>query len=232
MSDTPHAPRASMKGVSGLIREILDNLEKAPPPQPDFAAHEGPQRDPEAAGPMTSLGAIADRLDERGFGILLFLLALPCVPPFVYVLPQIVSVPMLVLAGQMAMGRRAPWLPNTLRKRPVSIAAFRDVVDRSEKYVRFAERLAHPRLRPVTGHGAARIVGALLAIPALSIMVPFPGTNTVPGIGVAVTALGLVERDGVLVIAGLLIGVGWVALLLVLGLEAATLIKDWLLARF
>lgn len=181
---------------------------------------------------MTSLGAIADRLDERGFGILLFLLALPCVPPFVYVLPQIVSVPMLVLAGQMAMGRRAPWLPNTLRKRPVSIAAFRDVVDRSEKYVRFAERLAHPRLRPVTGHGAARIVGALLAIPALSIMVPFPGTNTVPGIGVAVTALGLVERDGVLVIAGLLIGVGWVALLLVLGLEAATLIKDWLLARF
>lgn len=32
MSDTPHAPRASMKGVSGLIREILDNLEKAPPP--------------------------------------------------------------------------------------------------------------------------------------------------------------------------------------------------------
>lgn len=232
MTDHHKAPRASMKGVSGLIRDILDDLERAPAPQPVFEAQEGPARDPEAAGPMTSLGAIVDRLDERGFGILLFLLALPCVPPFVYVLPQIVSVPMLVLSGQMAMGRRAPWLPNALRRRPVSIAAFRDVIDRSEKLVRLAERLSHPRLRPVTGHGAARIVGALLLIPSLSIMLPLPGTNTVPGIGVAVTSLGLIERDGLLVIAGLLIGLGWVALLLVLGLEAATLIKDWLAAQF
>lgn len=223
------AQRAPMRGTIDLLRDILDDLDHAAPPQPELAPHaDGPAADPAARGRKVRLGDVVDRLDERGFGILLFLLALPCAPPFVYLLPQIVSVPMLVLAGQMATGRRAPWLPKALRKRVFSLDAFRDVLNRSEKYVRFVERLAHPRLRPVTGHGAARILGAILLVPTASIMLPLPGTNTVPGIGVAVTALGLIERDGVLVIIGLLIGVGWVALLLTLGLEAASILKDWI----
>lgn len=234
MNEPMRSRRASMRGVSALLYDILDELEAAPVRQFDPVPHGGdePAPDPVARGATASLGDVADRLDERGFGLLLFILALPCAPPFVYVLPQIVSVPMLFLAGQMALGRRTPWLPQTLRRRTFSTSAFRDVVRRSEKFIRFIERLAHPRLRPVTGHGATRILGLLLLAPALSVMVPLPGTNTVPGIGIAVTAFGLIERDGLLVIAGLLIGVGWVAALLVLGAEAATILKDWLTAAF
>lgn len=229
-----------MRGVTRLLRDILADLERRPAGASASAETAGV----EAAGAApagaeenapqseASLGDVVDRLDERGFGLLFFVLALPCCPPFVYLLPQIVSVPMLALAGQMAAGRRSPWFPQAIRRRTFPLSSFRDVLDRSEKYVRFVEKLASPRLRPVTGHGAARFVGALLLLPAASIMVPFPGTNTVPGIGIAVTALGLIERDGILVIVGLLIGVGWVFLLLVLGLEAATIIKDWVSARF
>jgi hypothetical protein len=54
----------------------------------------------------------------------------------------------------------------------------------------------------------------------------------VPGIGVAVASLGIIERDGVLVIVGLLIGLVWVTLLLFLGLEAASLIRAQFEARF
>ena len=71
-----------------------------------------------------------------------------------------------------------------------------------------------------------------MVIPILSILVPFPGTNSVPGAGVSVASLGLIERDGLLVILGLFIGLAWVAILLIFGLEAASLIKEWIAARF
>lgn len=139
---------------------------------------------------------------------------------------------MLALTGQMAAGRHHPWLPRKLHERPFSVPAFQKVVKRSARYVGWIERIATPRLRPVTSHFATRLTGALLLIPTASILVPLPSTNTIPGIGVAIASLGLIERDGVLVILGLLIGFAWVGLLLFVGLEATQFIKDWIAARF
>jgi hypothetical protein len=232
-------PRASMRGATKLLREILDDLEQlAARRQPEFApsAAGQAQPDPEARGPAATLGDLIDRLDERAFGILFFLLALPCSIPLVTVLPQIFSLPMLALAGQMAMGRKSPWLPESFRKRAFPVAALKKVLDRSERYVGWFEALAQPRLRAVTGHGGSRFIGALLIIPIASILFPMIGTNTVPGIGVCIVALGLIERDGFLVILGLLIGVLWVIAFAVVvtffGIEAIQFAKDWLLARF
>jgi hypothetical protein len=39
-------------------------------------------------------------------------------------------------------------------------------------------------------------------------------TNSIPAIGAAIAAFGLMARDGLLVVGGLLIGVLWVSLLL------------------
>jgi hypothetical protein len=231
-------PRASMKGVTDLLRDILDDLDRELKPQAELSPNlgAGPVKDPEAKGPTATLGGVIDRLDERGFGLLYFLLALPCIPPFVYVLPQIVSFPMLALAGQMAMGRKSPWFPEAIRKRTFSTGEFRDVLDRMEKYVRFVEKFARPRFPAVTGHGASRIIGGLLVIPASSILFPLIGTNTVPSIGIAIASIGLIARDGILVILGLLIGVLWPILLFgaiaFVGVEGIQMAKDWLLSRF
>ncbi len=212
-----------MRGATQVLAGVLADLRTNYDVNPELAQSEKDQD-----GPKGRLGDIIDRLDERAYGFLILLLALPCCLPFVYLLPQIVALPMLALAGQMAAGRPHPWLPKALHDRRFSIPAFEKVLGRASKYVGFIERFATPRLKPVTGHAGARIVGALLLVPTASILLPLPSTNTIPGIGVAVAALGLIERDGVLVILGLLIGFAWVALLGFLGLEAASLIKAWL----
>ncbi len=211
-------PQKPMRGATRVLSDILAGLGDS---------RRGAEEDQTA-----KLGDVLDRLDDRAFGFLLLLLALPCCIPFVWGIPQIVALPMLALAGQMAMGRHHPWLPRTLHERPFSVPAFQKVVTRSARYVGWIERFATPRLRPVTSHLATRIVGALLLIPTASILLPVPSTNTIPGIGVAIASLGLIERDGILVILGLLIGFIWVGLLLFFGLEATQLIKDWLTARF
>lgn len=175
------------------------------------------QKSGDASAEIT-LGELSDAMEERAFGLLLLILALPCCLPFVYLLPQLVALPMVVLAWQMAMGRRAPWLPETLRKRRLPIDGMLDVVDRTRRYGGgFVERLAHPRLVGLTGDRGTRVIGALLVVPCLSILVPLPLTNTVPGFGVSLAAVGLIERDGLFVIAGLLIGLAWVLLLAVGG---------------
>ncbi len=214
--------RDPMRGATRMLKDILSNLEGKGAGAASL----------ESGGEANAkLGDVLDRLDERAFGFLLLLFALPCCLPFVYLLPQIVAVPMLALGGQMAAGRNHPWLPERLHEREFSVAAFKKVVARSERYVGWVERLARPRFMPATGHLGVRIVGLLLLVPIASILVPLPSTNTVPGIGVAIVSLGLIERDGVLVIAGLVIGFAWVVLLLTLGFEAASLIKDWLTAH-
>lgn len=217
-----HETANNPRGATQILGSILTELRQSNAGEP---ARTGTD---DSADAQARLGDVIDRLDERAFGFLLLMLALPCCLPFVYLLPQIVALPMLALAGQLAAGRAHPWLPKKLHDRPFSIAAFEKVLARAERYVGWVEKLARPRLAPVTGHVGARIVGAILLIPTASILVPLPSTNTIPGIGVAIASLGLIERDGFLVILGTVIGLVWVALLAFLGLEAASLIKAFL----
>lgn len=214
-------PRGATRVLAGVLAELRTNAEANPALKPG-----------DEGGPHGRLGDIVDRLDERAYGFLILLLALPCCLPFVYILPQIVALPMLALAIQMAMGRRHPWLPKALHDRSFSIPAFEKVLARASRYVGIVERVSTPRLKPVTSQLGARLVGVLLIAPMASILVPLPSTNTVPGIGVAIAALGLIERDGVLVILGAVLGLAWVALLAFLGLEAASLIKAWVSGMF
>ena len=223
MPHTAHA--ADARTATAALKAIIRDLGAK-----DAAADAEKPADAPGAG-EAALGAVIERLDERAFGFMLRLLALPCSLPFVYVLPQIVALPMLALAAQMAAGRDSPWLPAKLAARRFQTRHFLTVIERSERYVGWIEAIARPRALFVTGRTGARIAGALLLIPCASILVPLPATNTAPGIGVAIAALGLIERDGAIVILGIALGVAWVAFLGIFGLEAASLLKAWLAAR-
>jgi hypothetical protein len=175
-------------------------------------------------GEMT-LQALIDTLEERAFGLGILILALPCCIPFLYGIPQIVALPMLALAAQLAMGRNEPWLPRRLAERRVSVSGLQGVVGRTQRYLGFLEKLASPRLAFLSRGVGARIVGAVMLIPTASILVPLPSTNTVPGIGVAIAAVGLLERDGFLILLGLMLGLVWVFALIFLGAEVLSALK-------
>lgn len=161
-----------------------------------------------------TLGWMLEQLHERAFGVFLLVLALPCSIPFLYGVPQVVALPMLFVAGQMAIGRRFPWLPERLTSRRVKAESLADLVRRGRPYIGFFERLSRPRLIFVTRRPFEQIVGLFLFFFSCSILLPLPSTNTVPGIAVAVASLGLLQRDGLLTLLGIVIGTAWIALLL------------------
>ena len=182
--------------------------------------------------PDATLGALLDAMDERAFGLVLLLLAIPCCIPFLYGVPQIVSLPMFAVVFQIAQGREQPWLPEKLKTRAVDVGTLRGILGRVAKYVGWAERLAKPRLLALTEGIGLRIVGAMSLIPVASILSPIPLSNTPPGIGMAVVAVGLLERDGVLTLAGLAFATLWALALFgglaFFGLEGIDLAKEWI----
>ncbi|WP_084398487.1 exopolysaccharide biosynthesis protein [Henriciella aquimarina] len=163
-----------------------------------------------------SLRQIFDRLDERAFGAALFILALPCCIPFLYGVPQVVSLPMMVLAGQMVAGREEPWLPHKFGERMINKKGLTRTAQGGRKWFGWLEAIARPRFTFLMGARGERIIGFFLVFFCASILVPLPSTNTVPGVGVAIVAFGLMARDGVLVILGSIIGTAWILTLLAL----------------
>ncbi len=163
-----------------------------------------------------SLRMIFDRLDERAFGAALFILALPCCIPFLYGVPQVVSLPMMVLAGQMVAGREEPWLPQKFGQRMIDKKGLTRTAKGGRKWFGWLEKIARPRFTFLMGARGERIIGLFLVFFCASILVPLPSTNTVPGFGVAIVAFGLMARDGILVILGGIIGTAWIATLLTL----------------
>lgn len=183
-----------------------------------------------------TLREIFDKLDESAFGAGLFLLALPCCIPFLYGVPQVVSLPMMALAGQMALGHEQPWLPDALGSRKIDRKGLDAMAKGGRKWLGWVENFSKPRLTMITGPRSERIIGLVLCLFCASILVPLPMTNTVPGFAVALAAFGLINRDGVLVVIGCVLGFVWVSSLLILGpaavLTAIHFGKDWVTGLF
>ena len=182
----------------------------------------------DAHGETVTLDWIMGQLNERAFGLFLLILALPCCIPFLYGIPQIVALPLMFVSAQILIGRRVPWLPTGLAARSVAATDLRSLAERAGPWLRRIEALSRPRLGALTRVPFDRIVGAALVLFSASILVPLPGTNTVPGFAVVIVAMGLLQRDGILVILGGVLGTVWIATLLLAGATLASLIKAWI----
>ena len=179
-------------------------------------------------GDTVTLAWILEQLHERAFGLFLLVLALPCCIPFLYGIPQIVAVPLMFVSAQILLGRRVPWLPQNLGARTVSAEGLDSLAQRSGPWLERIEAVSRPRLVALTQPPADRLVGLALVLFSASILVPLPGTNTVPGFAVVIVAMGLLQRDGVLVILGTALGTAWIGTLVFAGATLASLIKSWL----
>jgi len=181
-----------------------------------------------ARGDAVPLDWILAELHERAFGLFLLVLALPCCIPFLYGVPQVVALPLMFVAVQLLAGRRTPWLPRRLGARTVSAEALENLAGRARPWLRRIETVSRPRLSALTRAPLDRFAGLALVIFSASILVPLPGTNTVPGIAVVIASVGLLQRDGLLVVLGSILGMVWIATLLLAGATLVSLIRPWL----
>jgi hypothetical protein len=157
---------------------------------------------------------IRDSLGERASALLIVLLALPNIVPMLPPIPLICGLLIGLAAVRMAAGRPTPWLPNALMKRDIARADAQRIVDTAMPWILRVETLCRPRFAAYVSEAwASRLLGVLLVIFAAGLLVAAPIIGQIPlGIAICLVGFGIVERDGLVVAIGAVIGIAGVSL--------------------
>lgn len=154
-------------------------------------------------GEKVAIGDLLNALRNRAFGVVFLLFGIPnCLPmpPGIPILCGII----LGLAGlQMAMGRQELWMPGRIARWTISRTMLDVIVTRSRPAIEWFERWSRPRLDSFSGPTARRAVGGAVVVLGLALLLPIPVVGNLPaGFAVCIFGLGLVERDGAVILAG------------------------------
>jgi len=161
------------------------------------------------------LGDLLDQAADRGFGLLMLVLGLPMLIP---VLPPgsstVVGPIYAAFAIQMLRGSGRPWLPAPLRERVLSPRTVQLLRDRGLPMIRALERWSRPRGFWPGERIGVRIVAVAMLLMGLILLGPFPFLNTPPAVAVMLLGVGLLNRDVLFLLAGLVVAAASLAILL------------------
>lgn len=144
---------------------------------------------------------------KRGFGLAFLLTSLPSalpVPAPGYSTPF--GILILLLTLQMLSGQNSPWMPEWALKKQLSPSVTEAIKKFSTRIFQLSEIFIKPRLNFLNGKPLMWLAGVTIASMALLMIIPIPGTNTLPAMIVFATGLALAEEDGVLLIASIVGG--------------------------
>lgn len=155
-------------------------------------------------------------LQDRAFALLIVLLALPNCLPMPPPIPLVCGLLLAFVAVQIIFGRSTPWLPNALLNRSIASVDVERAVARALPAFRRLERFSRPRMTFLDTPLTMRLMGVVILVMALGLLFAPPFVGQIPmGLAVCLVGLGLVERDGVVILSGLVIGA--IGLMLSLG---------------
>lgn len=178
--------------INDRARSVSDVLERA-----RGALHPGD----------VSVNDVVRALGRASFSPLLLLPALVVVTPAsgIPLLSSICGISIALIALQMVLGRDHVWLPGWIMRRSVRRARLEKAFDWIEPTARFLDRVTRARLcalveKPliVIPQVLALLGGAIM--PAMEIL---PFTSSMMGVTISLFAVGMVTRDGLLVLIGI-----------------------------
>lgn len=161
-----------------------------------------------------SVADIMEATGARAIGALILLFAAPNVLPTPPGTSSILGMPLVYLTAQLMLGR-LPWLPKFISERSIYRADFIGMMDRAAPILARAEKLLKPRFSLLISAPAERVVGTICFILAMILLLPIPLGNMLPALAICLFAFGILEKDGLWIIAGGLVSA--VALVIVSG---------------
>ena len=149
-----------------------------------------------------TIGDIVESFGRRAFGALLFVFSVPNLLPLPPGSSTVLGAPLVLLAPQVAIGVRQPWLPKKLKARALSRRDLANAFDRLIPWLERIEKASRPRLTWMFGPVGDRLIGLACTVLALVLILPIPFGNMLPAATVGVLSLSLTQRDGALAAIG------------------------------
>ena len=157
-------------------------------------------------GTSVTLRDLMAAVGEQGQLLLCAVAALPFLIP--------VSIPgvstvfgfAIILISLAITFNRMPWLPKKILDRELDTQKLVPALEKGVSIVSRLDNYLRPRMSSVVESGAAnRVNGLAIAFSGVLLMFPLgliPFSNTLPGIAILLIATGMMQRDGLIVLAG------------------------------
>ena len=183
----------------------------------------------EADGRAMTVAELESILQGRGFAMFILLLSAPFIVPAPG-LSTPFGIALMSLGLRIAIGRKA-LLPGFVLRRTLTyktldrvITPLARIAERFEKRIRPRMHFLQERPWAINLIGIGIVSGGFL----LSLPLPIPLSNTLPAISIMLLAAGLMERDGLLVLWGYIMGLlSWIYIGFWWGAFVATLRRIW-----
>ena len=158
-----------------------------------------------------SLDELMSTMGRSSIAFAILILALPALTPIPGPFGLVFGSCLAIVSLQIIAGYRRIWLPQFLSRRQVSGATIDLMVRYTAPLVARVETLLRKnRLRRFAGPRAQVFLGLPVLLLAIAVALPIPFGNMLPVAALVMIALGLMERDGLVTMLGL--GVGVIAL--------------------
>lgn len=163
-----------------------------------------------------TIGALLRSFGPASIGFVLMIAALPAIAPVPGPFGMVFGTVLSLIAIQMMFGRARLWLPAVLDRYEAPPEVLRIIANTSLWTLTCLERISRKdRLKMLTGNFARSVMGILIFFLAILIVLPIPLGNILPVISILILAVSLIERDGLLAIVGLLVGIATIGLMFI-----------------
>ena len=187
-------------------------------------------------GDTITIGEMVTIFKVGGFSLLLLVFAGPLALPLPAVgIASVMSIPMLFISIQLAIGKSSLWLPERISNKQLSMLTLNKVIGKMIPFLHKIEYLVRPRFRFFASRAGQCLVGVTCTVCSIFVAMPIPFSNTVPSAGIVIMCIGLLERDGIAILAGMCVGIAGMALTIIayyFGIEvviaAFSGARDWL----
>ncbi|MGM0823642.1 MAG: exopolysaccharide biosynthesis protein [Pseudomonadota bacterium] len=167
-----------------------------------------------------SVDDVVHAVGRRSFGPLLLVAGLITLAPIIGDIPgmpTLMAALVLLVSVQLLAGRETFWLPGWMLKRSISRDKFDKGIRFLKKPARWVDGLLRVRLPWLTGYIGIRVTAVVCLLIALAMppmeFIPFSANGA--GLALALLGLGLVARDGLVLLLGFALLAATCALILV-----------------
>lgn len=153
-----------------------------------------------------TVGELLAAMGRTSFAFAILFLSLPALTPIPGPFGLFFGSCLAIVSLQIIAGNRSIWLPQVLARRSLSASMVELIVRHTSPMIARVEKiLRRGRLKRFTGRKAEMLLGVPVFLLAVAVALPIPFGNLLPVLALVVIAMGLMERDGLATLFGILL---------------------------
>lgn len=190
--------KAPRQGGAGRKRKPVENLHGLLDALDETCA--------DTEGDKITVRDILDAVGRRSYGPLLAAIGIVAISPLSLIPGStwLFALVTLLIAGQMAIGRKAPWLPSGFQNIETPKKAMASFIEKARPWAKRVDSVLKPRLTFLDAPPFVNIV-ALFCMAAALITIPLgfiPFAPAAPSLAILLFGLGMTARDGLVLLLG------------------------------